>query len=108
VPALILGLLSPMKFYQWATAAIGLEFLAEFIRIRKAKPQTGLRVSAEATLVRLSNDLGRVLGNFSRRRLGFMERFDYFTTGESIGYERKVAIVKLVSFLLSGVLFYFL
>jgi glycosyltransferase involved in cell wall biosynthesis len=59
-----------------------------------------LRTGAESALVRLSNEIGRLAGNLRRGNVtGFFERFDYFTTGESIRFERKVAGAKFLLFL---------
>lgn len=64
-------------------------------------------LSAEATVVRLANDLGRLVGHVRNARIrGFLERFDYFGTGESIAYERSVAGAKFVGWIiLAGVIF---
>jgi glycosyltransferase involved in cell wall biosynthesis len=69
--------------------------------IRSYRRGIGVRAGVEAALVRLSNEFGRIAGNLSRGHItGFLERFDYFTTGESIPYERKVARNKFVIFIL--------
>jgi hypothetical protein len=72
-----------------------IEFVAEAIRLKtrwgKITPSSAL----EAILVRISNEIGRLAGHLRRAHLlGLTERFDYFMTGESKKYERKVAIAK--------------
>jgi hypothetical protein len=48
----------------------------------------------------MSNDAGRITGNLRRGHLlCFGERFDYFATGESIKYERKIAVPKFLLFI---------
>ena len=54
----------------------------------------------EAAVIRFVNDCGRVAGNLRRGHvLGITERFDYFTTGESIRHERMVAGAKLIAWI---------
>jgi GT2 family glycosyltransferase len=93
----LLGLLGkPVTwFFVWFYAAIALEFLMDGIRMRRAGKNQTLSVSIQATLIRLSNDMGRIAGHL--RRLHFFritERFDFFVTAEHIQYERKVAFLK--------------
>ncbi len=89
----------------WKVAAllrlVGLiEFVAEAVRLHFREQRASLQTSAEATLVRISNDAGRIAGNLRRGHLlCFGERFDYFATGESIRYERKIAVAKCVLFI---------
>jgi GT2 family glycosyltransferase len=63
--------------------------------------------SAEATVICLSNDLGRLMRHVRHLRVaGLLERFDYFGTGESIAYERTVNGAKFLgSVALAWVLF---
>lgn len=64
-------------------------------------------MAVEADLVRLSNDLGRILGNARRGHLlGLTERFDYFVTGESLSYERRVTKLKLTLFVIAAFVAY--
>jgi glycosyltransferase involved in cell wall biosynthesis len=100
IPLASLGLASFGK----VTAFFGLvgliEFGAEAVRLRYRQQRAGLLTSVEATLIRISNDLGRTTGNLRRGHLlGFGERFDYFATRESIKYERKVAVPKFLLFI---------
>lgn len=81
----------------WLAIALILELLMDGFRMRlQGKNQTPL-VSVQATLIRLSNDLGRIVGHLKRLHfLGITERFDYFMTGEHIRYERFVAFSKFI------------
>jgi hypothetical protein len=65
--------------------------------MRLAGKNQSMVVSIQATLIRLSNDIGRILGHIKHARIqGLTERFDYFMTGEHIKYERKVALTKFL------------
>jgi GT2 family glycosyltransferase len=78
-------------------ALTGVEFAVDYGKLwcRGRKPD--LRSSLESTIVRLTNDCGRLMGNLSRGRLwGLFERFDYFCDGVHIASERRVALVKLL------------
>lgn len=83
----------------WAVIiALLIELVGETTKAVQRK-RGSLRTGAEAASVRLSNELGRLAGNLRRGHLnGICERFDYFTTGESISYERKVAAFEFVTF----------
>ncbi len=96
----VLGLWSIVRIVEWLGLVGLIEFGAEAVRLRGRKQRAGLLTSIEATPVRISSDMGRLMGNLSRRHLrGFGERFDYFATGESIEYERKVAVSKFLLFI---------
>lgn len=95
----ILGALSALKVFEWLGLVGIAEFGGEVVRLATRSKKSNLLASIEATLVRISNDIGRLAGNIKRRSLlGIGERFDYFTTRESIQYERKVAISKFLLF----------
>ena len=84
---------------------VALSFIAEFFwevaRARRIRSSTEIIHAFEGAIVRISNDLGRLAGNFKRLRIaGFFKRFDYFTTGESIPFERNVAGAKFLSFVI--------
>ncbi len=84
----------PLRFL---IAAFAIELGVDYVKLRLRGQRISPRTSAEGTVVRLSNDLGRVVGNFSRGRpYALGERFDYFCTGESIASERRVAGAKLL------------
>ncbi len=100
IPAAALGLVSVGKVAIFFGLVGLIEFGVEAVRLWYRQRLAGLPTSIEATLVRLSNDLGRITGNLRRKHLlGFGERFDYFATGESIKYERKVAVPKFLLFI---------
>ena len=98
-----LGLLPLLNLLYWIGLVVLLEFGAEAVRVR-TRTKVSLLVAIEATLIRLSNDLGRILSNAGRGHLsGLTERFDYFVTGESLPYERKVAAVKFALFVIASI-----
>ena len=103
---LALGLLPLVNLVYWIVMVMLLEFGAEGVRTH-TRTRAPPSVTVEATLVRLSNDLGRILSNARRAHLsGLTERFDYFVTGESISYERKVAASKFVLFVFAAFVAY--
>lgn len=92
------GPLSRMASLELLLIALAVELGIDYAKLRLRGQPVDLRTSAEATFVRLSNDLGRLVGNLSRGRLHSLgERFDYFCTGESIRAERIVAGAKLAA-----------
>ena len=75
------------------------DFFWESISVKLIRPSAKIISVIEGAIVRISNDLGRLIGNLSRRWFGgFLERFDYFMTGESIKFEQKIAGAKFISF----------
>ena len=77
------------------------EVFGEFIKLGFTKRWSVFN-SILVVFIRAANDLGRLYGNLSRGRLnGFFERFDYFCTGESIDYERKIGFFKMMMHLLA-------
>lgn len=108
LPLLALGIVFPMKFGGWLALVFAAEFGVEAVRLRRSGKNPGLFAGLEASLVRLSNDIGRLAGNLRRRHiLGFAERFDYFATRESLLHERWIASSKFVFFVLAGVFWVF-
>jgi GT2 family glycosyltransferase len=88
----------------WIGVVLGLELVAETVRLRIRHGRINPVTAVEAATVRLANDLGRVVGNLRRGRLwGLTERFDYFTTGKHISYEKRVALTKFALFVLATV-----
>ncbi len=74
-------------------------FVSELVRINMIRPTCSLSIAFESSLIRLFNDAGRLVGNIRRGRLSFIgERFDYFTTGESVMFERKMSATSFVFF----------
>ena len=77
------------------------DVFGEFIKLGLTK-RWSLLNAALVVAIRGINDTGRLLGNLRRGRIhGILERFDYFCTGESIKYERKIASLKMVLHLAS-------
>ena len=71
--------------------------IGEYVKLTVNKKIFNPLTAIESSMVRNSNDLGRVLGNLSRGNWRFIgERFDYFCDGKHIGNERLWAAVKLV------------
>ena len=86
---------------QFLVMTFVVELGVDYLKLRLRGRRVTLRTSVEGTVVRLSNDLGRVVGNLSRGRPHAIgERFDYFCTGESIRAERLVAGAKFAALLL--------
>ena len=101
-----LGFLSLLNLLYWIGLVVLFEFGAEAVRVR-TRTRVSLLVAIEATLVRLSNDVGRILSNARRGHLsGLTERFDYFVTGESLPYERKIAASKFTLFVIAALAVY--
>jgi len=83
-------------------ALVGTELAVDYGKLWRRGRRPLLRVALESTIIRLSNDMGRLAGNYSRGRLwGLFERFDYFCDGVHVAGERRVAIVKLVGSLVA-------
>ncbi|HEX6913194.1 MAG TPA: glycosyltransferase, partial [Longimicrobium sp.] len=110
LPELCLVLLLTVPFLAWrglavqaalvAAGALAVEFVVDYVELRLRRPGTTLAASAEATLIRFANDLGRLWSHVRHFRFGgLLERFEYFATGESIGYERRVAGAKFLCWL---------
>jgi glycosyltransferase involved in cell wall biosynthesis len=86
----------------WIGLVVFSEFVVELSRVKTRYPNSSVRDAFEATVVRLSNDLGRVVGSLRRGDItGFLKRFDYFMTKESVSFERKIALTKFIPFLFS-------
>lgn len=98
---LVLGLIQP-RFMKDAAVVVVSAFLTEcaWESVKAIRRGEGsFRTGIESALVRLSNEIGRMFGNFMRGHFGGVcERFDYFTTGESIPHERRAAASKIVVF----------
>lgn len=91
----IAGLCSNQDVALFFVLSFSADSIFEIARVKILKPRSSLISAFESALVRLSNDAGRFAGNIVRGRLLFIgERFDYFTTGESKKFERKMAAVK--------------
>ena len=81
-------------------ASFGLIFgdwVTEWIRLCTVKSIRNPLIAIESSLVRFSNDLGRVWAVFeSFKPWRITERFDYVTTGEWIGGERRWNLLRVV------------
>jgi GT2 family glycosyltransferase len=94
-------------FLAWFVIGFVLELFMDGLRMRLAGKKQSLIVSLVATLIRLSNDLGRIIGNLKNLNiLGVTERFDYFMTKEHINYERTVAYLKFSAYCITGVVLF--
>lgn len=91
----------------WLGLALFLELCMDGFRMKLARKKNTPLVSIRATVIRLSNDLGRIAGHLKHMHfLGIAERFDYFMTGEHIRYERKVAILKFVAYVTLAIILF--
>jgi GT2 family glycosyltransferase len=96
-------------FFTWLIIALFLELFMDGIRMRLAGKKQNLIVSIQATVIRLSNDLGRIAGHLRCLNvLGITERFDYFMTGEHIKYERIVASLKFIVYVTVAIVLFFI
>ena len=103
----LFGLFSLNSILAWIGSVVISEFIVERIRVKIRYPDSSLKDSLEATIVRLSNDLGRLVGSLWRGdKPGFFTRFDYFITKESIPFERKISLTKFILFSSSLLLMY--
>lgn len=83
--------------------AIG-EYVGEYSKlIINGKTKSPI-LALESTLIRASNDFGRIKGSLQRGHIfGITERFDYFCNGLHIRNERKWAMVKII-FMITSIL----
>ena len=96
------GLFSLNHTISWVALVVLSQFIVERIRVKIRHPDSTLRDALEATLIRLSNDLGKFIGSLRRRdNPCFFTRFDYFVTRESISFERKIAMFAFMLFFVS-------
>ena len=100
-----LGAMSPWWAAAWVGAAALCEFVGELRRSRILYGRTAVRDTAEAALIRASNELGKFAGTIRRgdAQLVF-SRFDYFMTGESMRLEKGISRLKFAMWTASGVL----
>ncbi len=104
----LFGLTSSNAIGLWAGLVITSEFIVERLRVKIRFSNSKLLDSFEATVIRLSNDLGRLVGCLCRKDMPFCTRFDYFITKESIPFERKIAKTKFILFSFSLLITYFI
>jgi glycosyltransferase involved in cell wall biosynthesis len=73
------------------------EFFGEWLKLGILKKEYSVSRSFVSMTIRASNDMGRLVGNISRKRInGLFERFDYFCDGKHIKHEKKWALIKFV------------
>ena len=93
----------------WVGLVICSEFAIEQVRARINHPGFTVFDAFESAAIRLSNELGKFLGPLSRRDVTCMfKRFDYFCTGESIPFEKKISRAKFAMFSVSVPIAYWL
>jgi len=93
----LMFILNYKMFPLWLLAILSSEFFLELTRIRIVhKKVVNPIVVFFSIFIRLANDLGRFLGYLKNGMFPFFQRFDYFTTGVSIVYERKLAGLKFL------------
>ena len=103
------GAVPPAAVGIWAGLVVCLEFAVEQARARVNHPGISVRDALESAAIRLSNELGKFLGPLGRRDASCLfKRFDYFVTGESIPFERKISRTKFALFSISVPLSYWL
>ena len=91
VPLAMLGI--------WAAATVCSEVVVEGAHVMSHHQKSSIRDTVEASLIRLSNEVGRFLGPLSRRDVSCMfVRFDVLGTGEWLPMEKKFARAKFASF----------
>jgi len=94
-------------FLAWLLIAPLAELFMDGLRMRYTGKKLAPTISARATAIRLSNDLGRLAGHLKNMHfLGLTERFDYFMTGEHIRYERTVALSKFLFYVILAILLF--
>lgn len=93
----------------WVGLVICSEFAIEHVRARINHPGFTVFDAFESAAIRLSNELGKFLGPLSRKDVTCMfKRFDYFCTGESIPFEKKISRAKFAMFSASVPIAYWL
>lgn len=99
VPAMTLGI--------WAAATVLSEVVVEGAHVKSHHPESSVRDMAEASIIRLSNEMGRFLGPLCRRDVSCMlARFDILGTGEWLPAEKKFARAKFALFSIAAPLSY--
>ncbi|RNJ76456.1 MAG: glycosyltransferase [Nitrosopumilus sp. D6] len=77
---------------------VACELAGEQTRKRITRGKFSAGDAIESAIIRLSNEMGRIVGNICHKNLaGFFVRFDYFGTGESVPFERKISGLKFIS-----------
>ena len=93
----------------WAGLVASSEFVAEWARVRSHHPGSSTGAVLEATMIRISGELGRFLGPLSRGDASCVfRRFDYPCTGEWKPLEMRFTRAKFALFSVSVPLAYWL
>ena len=98
-------------FLIWIGCCFLVEFGMDYGYMKKLHQNTMFSIldSIEATIIRLSNDLGRFTSVIYRHDVrNIMTRFDFLGTGKWIKFERKKAVIKFIGFVTSFPLAYWL
>lgn len=95
----LMGAIPPAMIAVWAGLSVCSEFLVERFQVTSHHPKSSVLASLEAAPIRISSQLGRFFGPLSRKSLpNLCRRFDYITTGEWKGSERRFAAAKFALF----------
>lgn len=95
----VTGLVPLATLGVWAAATICSEIAIEGAHVKSHHPKSSIRDMIEASLIRLSNEVGRFLGHLSRGDVArVFVRFDVLGTGEWLPMEKKFARAKFALF----------
>jgi len=97
IPLYTLAEVTPSTLFLAASGLLLGDFITEWIRLSKIKSIINPRTAIESSMVRFSNDLGRVRAVFESLKIWrITERFDYAGTREWIGGERRWSLLRLL------------
>ena len=113
LPVLIgISLIDLLPLYSvgiWAGLVVLCEFIVNRFRVKMMQPNSSFRDIIEATIIKLSNQLGRFIGPICRgERPKFCARFDFFLNRESIPFEHRTSKPKFILFMISIFITYLL
>lgn len=95
---LALGIMSIHQAAVSLGIIVACEFAGEQARKRIWHKKLSVTDAIESAVIRISNEMGRIAGNIWHRDLiNFFASFDYFGTGESIKFERRMSGGKFAS-----------
>ena len=93
----------------WTGFVVLSEFIVNRFRVKMIYPDASFRDFIEATIIKLSNQLGRFLGPICRGEMPkFCTRFDFFLNKESLHFEHRTSKPKFILFMASVLLTYLL
>ena len=100
---------SPLPVFCILLGIVVGELFVEFIRMLIYKGIAQSRFALEASLIRGSNDIGRLTMQmiYLKRIKGFCERFDHFCDGKHISYQRIWAGLKFLAFITLSISLFF-